>query len=140
MRVFTCFSALEALLGALGTLLGALGTLLGRSWDALGCSWEVLGRSWTALGALLSALGTLLGKNMQKKPKKLAFLRPNLEPQIHTSWLKNPLKIDVKKTLVLKRFFYFFCIFRELLAKARPLNFVAPVDVLRGFSKVGVSH
>ena len=36
------------------------------------------------------------------------------------------------------RFFCFFCIVRELLAKARTLNFVAPVDVLWGFSKVDV--
>ena len=77
MRVFTCFSALGALLGALGTLLGALGTLLGRSWDALGCSWELLGRSWSALGALLSALGTLLGKYTIKN-KKNQFLKAQL--------------------------------------------------------------
>ena len=36
------------------------------------------------------------------------------------------------------RFFYFFGIVRELLAKARTLNFVAPVEVLWGFSKVDV--
>ena len=37
-----------------------------------------------------------------------------------------------------RRFFYFFSIVCELRAKARPLNFVAPVDVLWGFSKVDV--
>ena len=36
------------------------------------------------------------------------------------------------------RFFNVFFIVRELLAKARTLNFVAPVDVLWGFSEVDV--
>ena len=35
-------------------------------------------------------------------------------------------------------FFYFFCIVRELLAKARTLNFVAPVEVLWCFSEIDV--
>ena len=36
------------------------------------------------------------------------------------------------------RFFYFFGIVRELLAKARTLIFVAPVEVLWGFSEIDV--
>ena len=128
--------------------------LLGRSWNAPGRSWNalgaLLGRSWVLLGALgallerswsaLERSWNALGQKYAKKPEGPTFLRPNLEPQIHTSWLKNPFKIDVKKNIGFKVIFYLFCIFRELLAKARTLNFVAPVDVLRGFSKVGVSH
>ena len=126
-HVFACFCIFFCSWSALGCSWGALGALLGALGALLECSWALLGRSWGALG-----------QEYEKKSSGICFWKPNLEPQIHSSWLKNPLKIDVKKKLVLNRFFTFFCIFRELLAKARTLNFVAPVDVLQGFSKVGV--
>ena len=80
---------------ALGVLLGTLGELLGRSWVPLGRSWGTLGRSWGALGALLDASWTQFGKNT----KKLSFLKANLDPQIHPSWLKINQKSTSKKTI-----------------------------------------
>ena len=49
-RVFGCFCALGAILGARGALLGILGSIL-----------AALGTLVGALGALLAALGALLG-------------------------------------------------------------------------------
>ena len=87
-------------LGGFGEALARFSGALGRSWGALGRSWGALGRSWRALGTLLGALGhvldacwTQLAKNSKKK---LNFLKPNLEPKIHSTWLQNPQKIDVK--------------------------------------------
>ena len=102
----------------------ALGTLLGRSWRALGRSWD--------------ALGTLLGKNTKKSrggPEILGVLGRGFGRVLA---ILNVLVKNLRLHRPSHRFFYFFCIVRELLAKARTLNFVAPVDVLWGFSKVDV--
>ena len=132
--VFSSWGVLGRSWNAPGRSWNALGALLGRSWVLLGALGALLERSWCSLERSWNALG----QKYSKKSRGLTFLKPNLEPQIHPSWLKNPLKIDVKKNIGFKAIFYFFYIFRELLAKARTLNFVAPVDVLRGFSKVCV--
>ena len=88
----------------------ALGTLLGRSWAKIRKKvvWNI-------------SFGGVLGRGFGRVLAILNVLVKNLR-------LHRPSH----------RFFYFFCIVRELLAKARTLNFVAPVDVLWGFSKVDV--
>ena len=72
-RVFGCFCALGAILGARGALLGILGSILA----ALGTLLGALGALLAALGALLGALGALLGGScghlrpiLQKNSKK----------------------------------------------------------------------
>ena len=92
------WAPLKHVLVALARFSGALG----RSWGALGRSWGALGRSWRALGMLLGALGHLLDASwtqLAKNSKKTCFLKPNLEPKIHSSWLQNPQKIDVKTNI-----------------------------------------
>ena len=92
----------------------ALGTLLGRSWGALGQKHEKKNRREHKFrGVFGRGFGRVLAI-LNVLVKNLRLHRPS------------------------HRFFYFFCIVRELLAKARTLNFVAPVDVLCGFSKVDV--
>ena len=96
-----------ALLGRSWVLLGALGALLERSWSALERSWNALGQKYA------------------KKPSVPTFLRPNLEPQIHTSWLKNPLKIDVKKNIGFKAMFSrLFRIFHRFPIRSKNVDFV----------------
>ena len=97
---------------------------LGRSWGALGHSWgalgALLGRFW-ALGSLLDASWTRLAKNS----KKLPFLRPNLGPKIHPSWLQNPLKIDVKKQIDFETIFSrFFDVLHRFQFQSKNVNFV----------------
>ena len=134
LRVFACFSALGVPLGAFGALLGALGTLLGRSWGALGALLGALGallrRSWSALGRSWDALGALLGKNTKKSRGGSEILGVLGRGFGRVLAILNVLVKSLRLHKPSHRFFYFFCIVRELLAKARTLNFVAPVDVL----------
>ena len=118
------WGALGPLLAALGALLAALGALLGRSWSALGRSWD--------------ALGALLGKNTKKTSLRRDFGSVFGRGFGRVLAILNVLVKNLRLHRPSHRFFYFFCIVRELLAKARTLNFVAPVDVLWGFSKVDV--
>ena len=126
LRVLACFSALGALLGTLGALLGALGTLLGRSWGALGALWR---RSWNALGRSWDALGALLGKNTKKQRLEYKFRGVFGRGFGRVLAILNVLVKNLRLHRPSHRFFYFFGIVRELLAKAQTLNFVAPVDV-----------
>ena len=91
----------------------------------------------------MDALGTLLGRSWAKMRKKVEG-----DPKFEVFWgrgfgrvlaILNVLVKNLRLHRPSHRFFYFFCIVRELLAKARTLNFVAPVDVLKGFSMVDVS-
>ena len=138
LRVFACFSALGVPLGALGALLGALGTLLGRSWALLDALGALLRRSWSTLGRSWDALGALLGKNMKKTSLHRDFGDVFGRGFGRVLAILNVLVKNLRLHRPSHRFFYIFCIVRELLAKARTLNFVAPVDVLWGFSKVDV--
>ena len=115
------WGALGALLGALGRSWGALEALLERSWTLLGRSWGALGQKYEKKHRCTETLGVFLGRGFGRVLAILNVLVKNLR-------LHRPSH----------RFFYFFGIVRELLAKARTLNFVAPVDVLCGFSKVDV--
>ena len=97
-------------------------------------------RSWSALGRSWDALGALLGKNTEEKKKRLESVFKGVLGRGFGRVLAilNVLVKNLRLHRPSHRFFYFFCIVRELLAKARTLNFVAPVDVLWGFSKVDV--
>ena len=58
----------------------------------VGRSWGALGRSWAPLGRLLDASEAQL----EKVSRGMELLSLNLEPKIHSSWLQNPLKIDME--------------------------------------------
>ena len=114
LHVFACFCMFFCSWGALGRSWNApgrswnaLGALLGRSWVLLGALGALLERSWSALERSWNALGQKYAKN----PRGPTFLRPNLEVQIHTSLLENPLKIDVKKNIGFKAMFPRFFVF-----------------------------
>ena len=131
--------------GPLGTLLGPswdpLGPLLAalwRSWGALGVLLGALGRSWGALGALLGTLGALLGKNTKISRREYKFRGVLGRGFGRVLAILNVLVKNLRLYRPSHRFFYFFCIVRELLVKARTLIFVAPVEVLWGFSEVDV--
>ncbi len=124
-----------ALLGHSG---GALGALMGRSWALLDALGALLRRSWSTLGRSWDALGALLGKNMKKTSLRWDFGDVFGRGFGRVLAILNVLVKNLRLHRPSHRFFYFFGIVRELLAKARTLNFVAPVDVLWGFSKVDV--
>ena len=90
-----------------------------------------LGRSWDALGALL-------GKNTKKSRGESEILGVLGRGFGRVLAILNVLVKNLRLHKPSHRFFYFFCIVRELLAKARTLNFVAPVDVLWVFSEIDV--
>ena len=97
LRVFAYFSALGVPLVALGALLGALGTLLGRSWGAL---------------------GALLGKNTKKQRLRYKFRGVFGRGFGRVLAILNVLVKNLRLHRPSHRFFYFFGIVRELLAKA----------------------
>ena len=102
------------------------------------CSWGALGRSWNAPGRSWDALGALLGKNTKKQRLEYKFRGVLGMGFGRVLAILNVLVKNLRLPRPSHRFFYFFGIVRELLAKARTLNFVAPVDVLKKFSEVDV--
>ena len=118
------WAPLKHVLVALARFSGALG----RSWGALGRSWGALGRSWRALGTLLGALGHLLDASwtqLAKNSRKLSFLKPNLEPKIHSSWLQNPQKMDVKTNIHFEAIcLVFFNVFHRFPIQSKNVDFV----------------
>ena len=111
-RVFGCFCALGAILGARGALLGILGSILaalGTLLGALGVLLAALGALLGALGALLGALGALLepcwpylAKKTSKKSKGIR----NFGPTWEAKWKPKSLKIDVKSQYVFRHLFF----------------------------------
>ena len=104
-RVFGCFCALGAILGARGALLGILGSIL----DALGTLLAALGALLGALGALLGALGALLepcwpylAKKTSKKSKITRKFGLNLGGKMEPK----SLKINVKSQYVFRHLFF----------------------------------
>ena len=137
--VFFCsWGALGRSWSAPGRSWDALGALLGRSWALLGALGALWRRSWSALGRSWDALGALLGKNTKKQRLRSVFRGVFGRGFGRVLAILNVLVKNLRLHRPSHRFFYFFCIVRELLAKARTLNFVAPVDVLWGFSEVDV--
>ena len=132
------WSLLERSWALLGRSWGALGALLGRSWALLGALGALWRRSWSALGRSWDALGALLGKNTKKQRLEHKFRGVFGRGFGRVLAILNVLVKNLRLHRPSHRFFYFFGIVRELLAKARTLNFVAPVDVLWGFSEVDV--
>ena len=86
----------------------------------------------------MDALGTLLGKNMKKTSLHRDFGDVFGRGFGRVLAILNVLVTSLRLHRPSHRFFYFFCIVRELLAKARTLNFVAPVDVLWGFAEIDI--
>ena len=123
------WALLERSWALLGHSWGALGALLGRSWALLGALGALLRRSWSALGRSWDALGALLGKNTKKSRggREISGVLGRGFGRVLA--ILNVLVKNLRLHRPSHRFFYFFCIVRELLAKARTLNFVAPVDV-----------
>ena len=119
------WAPLKHVLVALARFSGALR----RSWGALGRSWGALGRSWRALGTLLGALGHLLDASWthlaKNSKKKICFLKPNLEPKIHSSWLQNPKNIDVKTNIHFEAIcLVFFHVFHRFPIQSKTVDFV----------------
>ena len=114
-RVFDCFCALGAILGARGALLGILGSILaalGTLLGALGALLAALGALLGALGALLGALGALLGRSwshagfiLQKKHRKNQKKSEILEPTWEAKWSQNHEKSMLKASMFSDTFF-----------------------------------
>ena len=107
-RVFGCFCALGAILGARGALLGILGSILaalGTLLGALGALLAALGALLGALGALLGALGAMLALSCKKTSKKSKMIRKfgfNLGGKMGPK----SLKIDVKSQHGFRHLFF----------------------------------
>ena len=125
LHVFACFCMFFCSWGALGRSWSApgrswdaLGALLGRSWALLCALGALLGRSWSDLGHSWGALGALLGKNTKKTSLRRDFGGVFGRGFGRVLAILNVLVKNLRLPRPSHRFFYFFGIVRELLAKA----------------------
>ena len=110
---------LGRVMGQLGWLLDRLGAILGRPGSLLNASWARLGPSWERLKG-----------NIEKNYFGRGFGEVFVISRVFAK--------DLRLHKLSHRFFDVFCILCELLANARTLNFIAPVDVFRCFLRVDV--
>ena len=109
---------LGRVMGQLGWLLDRLGAILGRPGSLLNASWARLAPSWERL------------KGNIKKSRRHSTFRGDFGRGFGKVFvISRVFAKDLRLHKLSHRFFDVFCILCELLANARTLNFIAPVDV-----------